>query len=66
MNCHFCNNPIETVADCIIVQMRSDKERVFNRDFILCDKCACGVLEKLYKADPMCSKCDADERAETD
>lgn len=68
MKCNICQKPLDIFDPSVTtVQFEThDGNPVLNRLFNLCDKCAYKMFEQFIKADPMCKKCDSEEKAETD
>lgn len=55
--CDFCGAEFEREKN-TVVSMFNDNNRFFNRKFFICEKCACGILEKAVKNDPMNQRCN--------
>lgn len=62
MKCFLCRFHSENVDIFTSIEMKNEKSKMFNRRFLICQKCACDIIEKAIKADPICSKCDKEEQ----
>lgn len=56
-SCDFCGN-VDDYLKKTVVKMSSSSCRFFNREFFICEKCACKILEKAIERDPMNSRCN--------
>lgn len=61
MKCFLCNFTSENTDIFTSLEMKNEKSKILNRRFLVCPKCACNIIEKAIKADPICSMCDKEE-----
>ena len=66
MYCQLCQNAVKKEGAVTMQMSGGSLDKLFRRKFVLCERCAAGILEKFYRADPICRKCDTEEGAETD
>lgn len=55
--CDFCGEEFDYYKKTVL-RMINDGNRFFNRKFFICKKCACEILEKAVKNDPMNKRCN--------
>lgn len=55
--CDFCGALFNRYKRTIVNMMNEDNSR-FTRSFIVCEECACGILEKAVNNDPMNKRCN--------
>lgn len=55
--CDFCGEDFDYYKK-TVVNMNNDANRFLNRKFFICEKCACGILEKAVNNDPMNKRCN--------
>ena len=56
MKCSTCGKSVEE-EKAVKVDFECES-RYLRRKFILCEKCACEILEKAFMNDPLCKRCD--------
>jgi len=66
MQCAICHKSLDLLEpNKVSITMEPDNGNHYLRKvFTVCEKCAYSFLEQFYKADPVCAKCDADEKPE--
>ena len=66
MQCAICHKSLDLLdPNKVSITMEPDNDnRYLHRVFNVCEKCAYGFIEQFYKVDPMCAKCDANEKLE--
>ena len=66
MKCILCQKTLDLLdPNKVTITMEPDNgNRFLLRVFYVCEKCAYRIVEKFYKADPICKKCDVDENTE--
>ena len=67
MQCAICHKELDLFdPNKVSITMEPDNDnRYLHRVFNVCEKCAYSVIEQFYKADPLCVKCDAEEKSES-
>ena len=58
-NCSLCQTKMEVNnMDEVYIHFFKTNDRKLTRGFIVCEKCACGLLQKFVEADPMNRRCN--------
>ena len=55
--CDFCGENFDYYKK-TVVNMNNDGNRFLTRKFFICEKCACEILEKAMKNDPIIQRCE--------
>lgn len=61
MKCFLCRFTSEDTDIFTSLEMKNERSKMFNRRFLVCPKCACGIIAKAINADIICSKCDKED-----
>ena len=57
IRCNLCHDKVTENGE-VMVNFSKVNDRMLTRSFVVCEKCACGLLQKFIEAEPNNKRCN--------